>query len=99
VRTKKKSHDSNKELLRLVEVAQLAGAGIPLTTGQAATYLQLSKGTLEVWRCLNKGPRFILVSTLPRYLKTDLDAYLASCTTRRKGSPNAGRKPKNRRAS
>jgi len=92
-----KSQKINKELFRLVEVAQLAGAGIPLTTVQAAMYLQVGKGTLEIWRCARKGPAFVLVGTLPRYLKKDLDAFIESCKTPRRASPNAGRPPKNRR--
>lgn len=88
----------NSELL---EVASIATAGIPLTDPQASMYLQLAKGTLSVWRCKKLGPKFVLVSKSPRYLKTDLDAYIASCQTQRKVSPNVGRpvgKGKKRRA-
>ena len=83
---------------QLIEVGRIAAAGIPLTTEQAATYLQLAPGTLAILRCKpeGKGPRTVLAGTRPRYLKSDLDAWLASNTTRRKGSPNAGRPPRKR---
>jgi hypothetical protein len=46
------------------------------------------------WELRNR-PKFVLVGTLPRYLKSDLDAFLLSCTTKKKVSPNVGRPPKN----
>jgi hypothetical protein len=81
----------------LAAVTKIADSGAPLNTDQAATYLQVSPGTLAVWRCLggNRGPRFVLAGTLPRYVKSDLDAFLLSCTTKKKVSPNVGRPPKN----
>jgi len=93
----RKSANNKDRVLSLVEVAQLAAAGCPLTTEQAATFLQGSKATLEVWRSLGKGPRFVLYGTSPRYRKDDLDNWLAANTHRKPGSPNAGRPPKNRR--
>jgi hypothetical protein len=81
----------------LVEVGQIAAAGIALTTEQAATYLQLAAGTLAVWRVSGYGPKFVLVATRPRYLKTDLDAWMAGNKARRIASPNVGRPPKRKR--
>ena len=48
-----------------------------LNTKEAAEYLGLSPYTLERWRYLGKGPRFIRVgSKSVRYRQTDLDAFL-----------------------
>jgi hypothetical protein len=84
---------SPPKISKLLEVAQLASAGIALTTEQAALYLQLSASTLPVWRSQCKGPAFILCGTSPRYTKQALDEFVASCITRRKVSPLVGRPP------
>jgi len=78
---------------KLLEVAQLAAVGIPLTNEQAALYLQLSPATLPVWRAQKKGPQFILCGTSPRYTKQALDLWIQSCQTQRRVSPNVGRPP------
>ena len=46
-----------------------------LSTQEAADYLGLKKGTLEVWRCYGRGPRFIRLGRRVVYSKTDLDKY------------------------
>jgi helix-turn-helix protein len=69
-----------------------------LNTREAAAYLGVSYQTLNIWRWKHYGPRFVLVSTRPRYTIADLDAFVASCHTRRKSSPNVGRPPKRKRA-
>jgi len=51
-----------------------------LNTEQAAEYLKslgtcFSPGTLEVWRCLGKGPRFIRVRRKVFYSKEDLEKF------------------------
>jgi len=93
---KKKSRKKILSHKALLEIAAIAAAGIPLTTVQAAAYLQLAPGTLPVWRCHGDGPKFVLVGTSPRYLKTDLDAWIPSCRTQRRVSPNVGRPPDNK---
>jgi hypothetical protein len=74
----------------LIEVGQIASAGIPLTTEQAAAYCQLTPGSLSVMRCLRAraerlgkpitarhGPKVSYVGTSPRYTKIDLDEWRA----------------------
>ncbi|MFW5489115.1 MAG: helix-turn-helix transcriptional regulator [Desulfovibrio sp.] len=50
-----------------------------LTTKEAAERLGLSPGTLEVWRCLGKGPRYIKIGRRVGYDARDLEAYVESC--------------------
>jgi hypothetical protein len=89
----KTQKSSPSKIARLIEIAQLAAAGVPLDTEQAAGYLQVAPGTLSVWRCIGKGPKFILCGTSPRYTKQALDEWIGSCTTQRRASPNVGRPP------
>jgi hypothetical protein len=81
---------------QLCGVAALAASGVPLTTEQAATYLQVSAGRLAIWRSQKIGPRFFLVHTRPRYLKSDLDEYVRSDKPQRKVSDRVGRPRKSR---
>ena len=47
------------------------------TSEQAAAYLGVSPGTLEVWRCTKRYHiPFIKVGRLVRYRKSDLDSFL-----------------------
>jgi excisionase family DNA binding protein len=48
----------------------------PLTRQEAANYLNIKKGTLEVWAVTGKGPRFLKMGRSVRYRKIDLDAYM-----------------------
>jgi len=50
-----------------------------LTTDQAAAHLSLGRSTLEKWRCMGNGPKFIKLG-LRRvgYHKSDLDEWLAA---------------------
>jgi hypothetical protein len=82
---------SESRIESLLEIAQLAASGLPLNSEQAAGYLQLRPATLAVWRCAGRGPRFVLVGTSPRYLKSDLDQWISNCKTQRRVSPNVGR--------
>jgi len=50
-----------------------------LTTVQAAAYLQVSPGTLEVWRATRRHALpFLKCGRLVRYRRSDLDAWLES---------------------
>jgi hypothetical protein len=49
-----------------------------LNTVEAAQYLGVKRGTLEVWRSLGKGPRYIKLGTRVVYEIHDLDAFAAS---------------------
>jgi helix-turn-helix protein len=46
-----------------------------LNNEQAAWYLQISPGTLEIYRSQGKGPKCSYICTRPRYKKSDLDAW------------------------
>lgn len=58
-----------------------------LTTTQAAEMLGLSPNTLNMWRSLKRGPRFIKISKSVRYSPRELEGYLEQqtreCTSRR----------------
>jgi len=49
-----------------------------LDTPEAATYLRLSKPTLERLRLKGDGPRYAKLGKAVRYRRADLDAWLAS---------------------
>jgi len=52
-----------------------------LTTDQAAAYIGVAPGTLEVWRCTKRYHiSFIKVGRLIRYRKSDLDIFLGRHT-------------------
>ena len=48
----------------------------PFTRQEAADYLGLKKGTLEVWAVTGKGPRFLKMGRAVRYRKADLDTFM-----------------------
>ena len=49
-----------------------------LNTSDAAAYLGNRKATLETWRTLGRGPRYIKIGRLVRYRACDLEAYIES---------------------
>ena len=49
-----------------------------LSTREAAQYLGVKPGTLEVWRSLGKGPRYVKLGARVVYEIADLDAFAAS---------------------
>lgn len=49
-----------------------------LNTPDAAEYLGVKRGTMEVWRSLGKGPRYIKLGTRVVYEISDLDSFAAS---------------------
>src|SRR4051794_23543093 len=49
-----------------------------ITTAEAARYLGVSQATLEHWRQLRIGPRFIRIGRSIRYRVSDLDAYMVT---------------------
>ncbi|MNJ67507.1 Helix-turn-helix domain protein [compost metagenome] len=55
-----------------------------MNTEQAAEYLGLKPGTLNIWRCLktSPAPAYIKMGTRVFYLKKDLDAFIESQTVR-----------------
>ena len=51
-----------------------------LNTAEASGFLKehgtpFTPGTLEVWRCLGRGPRFRRVNRRVFYLQSDLEAF------------------------
>ena len=52
-----------------------------LTTQQAAEFLGVTPGTLEVWRCTRRYRLpWVKIGSKVRYRKADLDAWLESRT-------------------
>jgi len=49
-----------------------------LNSEEASQYLGLKKQTLEVWRILGKGPRFIRAGRVVRYRASDIQDWLDS---------------------
>ena len=46
-----------------------------LRTKEAADYLGVSPGTLEVWRCKGRGPRYSKLGKVVVYDPTDLEDF------------------------
>ena len=58
-----------------------AGVGKSLLTGDmAATYLGLTKRTLERWRVNGSGPKFVKVGKKILYRPSDLEAWMTTRT-------------------
>lgn len=54
-----------------------------LTRAEAAAYLGIKPQTLSAWKCCGRYHLpVVLVGRLPRYRKSDLDAWIASRTER-----------------
>ncbi len=51
-----------------------------MVTERAAEYLDVSKGTLPVWRCRGTGPKYVRIGRCIKYRKADLDAYIEERT-------------------
>ena len=49
-----------------------------LNTRDAAAYLGVKPGTLEVWRSIGRGPRYMKLGTRVLYEIADLDTYAAA---------------------
>ncbi|WP_243545795.1 helix-turn-helix transcriptional regulator [Pseudodesulfovibrio tunisiensis] len=53
-----------------------------LDTKEAAEVLRVSAGTLEVWRCIGRGPRYFKIGRRVLYKQHDLEEYVNSCGVR-----------------
>jgi excisionase family DNA binding protein len=51
-----------------------------LTTEQAATWLGLSRRTLETWRLRNLGPRYVKMGGSVRYERASLEDWIQQQT-------------------
>lgn len=52
-----------------------------LTRKEAAEYIGISPETLAVWKCTGRyNLPCVMIGRLPRYRKSDLDAWIASRT-------------------
>jgi excisionase family DNA binding protein len=71
-----------KSIIRsLIKEAHTNQAPKPLLTDEeTAKVLKISKGTLPVWRCNGKGPRYVKVGSHVRYRIQDIDEYLKNNT-------------------
>ena len=58
-----------------------------LNTVEAAKFLALKRGTLEIWRSQGKGPRFLKLGRAVRYRKIDLEEYLEGNLRRSTSDP------------
>jgi len=57
-----------------------------LSPADAAAYLGVTVGTLEVWRCTRRYPlSFVKVGRLVRYRRAALEAFIVSRTVGREG--------------
>ncbi len=56
-------------------------------THKAAPLLGVKPGTLEVWRCQGKGPRFIKSGGRVVYRLSEINAYLDSRTRKSTADP------------
>ncbi len=56
-------------------------------TRTAAPLLGVTPGTLEVWRCQGKGPRFVKSRARDIYRLRDINAYLDSRTRKSTADP------------
>jgi excisionase family DNA binding protein len=45
---------------------------------EAATYLSVQQRTLQKWRQIGGGPRFVKLGRVVRYRKGDLDEFVAA---------------------
>ncbi|OGR34278.1 MAG: hypothetical protein A2051_11235 [Desulfovibrionales bacterium GWA2_65_9] len=48
-----------------------------LNTHEAAAFLNLSAGTLEVWRCTGRGPKYAKLGKRVVYDVADLESYVS----------------------
>lgn len=58
-----------------------ATAPIKLTRAEAASYIGVTKKTLDTWACLGKGPRFFKPGNKVWYLQDELDRWIEERTT------------------
>ncbi|WP_198353945.1 helix-turn-helix transcriptional regulator [Sphingomonas sp. MA1305] len=73
---------------RIIELP--AGCAPALNTAQASTYTGLAEKTLETLRTRGGGPRFVKYGRKAvRYLKPDLDAFMAERTVGSTSEPVA----------
>lgn len=57
-----------------------APMGVCLTEQQAAEYLAVSRKTLQSWRYLGGGPKFVKMGAAVRYRLADLNAWMEERT-------------------
>jgi hypothetical protein len=60
-----------------VGIEAIVNADPRLTPQQAAAYLGNSPDTLSAWRCRGDGPHYFKLGAAVRYLKSDLDKFIA----------------------
>jgi excisionase family DNA binding protein len=58
-----------------------------LTVPEAAAALKVGRGTLDNWRVLGAGPRYVKFGRHVRYSKNDLAAWVAAKTRQSTSQP------------
>lgn len=53
-----------------------------LTTHEVAEILRVGPRTIQTWRHLQRGPKFVRIGGLVRYRKSDVDAYIDTAAVR-----------------
>ncbi|MGV9794428.1 helix-turn-helix domain-containing protein [Gordonia sp. NPDC003422] len=57
-----------------------------LAVQAAASYLDVSRGTLDNWRSQGRGPAYVRQGRMIRYRRADLDAWMAQGVVRPQGA-------------
>jgi len=80
MKTRRKDADDVVEssMMLIEDSESQAVAPPPLTEVEAAGRLGLKVATLRAWRHQGKGPTFVRLGRAIRYLKSDIDEFLAS---------------------
>ena len=72
---------------RILEIsARGPGVRKKMNTIQAADFFGLKPNTLEIWRCRDKGPKYIKLGRRVLYDIADLEAFARACTVETGGS-------------
>ena len=78
-RIRQQADDTAKSSTMLIENGEAqAVAPTPLTEIEAAARLGLKVATLRAWRHQGKGPAFVRLGRAIRYLRSDIDEFLAA---------------------
>jgi excisionase family DNA binding protein len=78
-RIRQQADDTAKSSTMLIENGEAqAVAPTPLTEIEAAARLGLKVATLRAWRHQGKGPAFVRLGRAIRYVRSDIDQFLAA---------------------
>ena len=77
---------SERDRAEALKMLALLPGSSHLTSKEAATYIGTSADVLRVWRSTGRGPRFKGRGYFVRYVKSDLDEFMAGHDHRFKGA-------------